>query len=153
DGNPHSVQAHTPVELVDNEPLEEVVELFRVGSMNLGWDPTMSQVVLEAYAFPDADVEEELPQQEPESEELLRVRMPVGMARAFAKRPKKSWPQVVQFVPTVVTQLIPTDTPAPGPNCNVGLRTAHRRAGTHRSYHHGLQCNILWEHRRYKRRL
>ncbi|HIY86438.1 MAG TPA: DUF3090 domain-containing protein [Candidatus Yaniella excrementavium] len=86
DGNPHSVPAHTPVELVDNEPLEEVVELFRVGSMNLGWDPTMSQVVLEAYAFPDADVEEELPQQEPESEELLRVRMPVGMARAFAKR-------------------------------------------------------------------
>src|SRR5699024_9032610 len=67
--------------------------------------------------------------------------------------PKKSWPQVVQFVPTVVTQLIPTDTPAPGPNCNVELRTAHCRAGTHRSYHHGLQCNILWEHRRYKRRL
>lgn len=86
ESNPHSVPTHSPVELVDNEPLEEVVELFRVGSMNLSWDPTMAQVVLEAYALDDADIEDELAQQEPTSDELLRVRMPVGMARAFANR-------------------------------------------------------------------
>ncbi|WP_022871058.1 DUF3090 domain-containing protein [Yaniella halotolerans] len=86
EGNPHSVPSHTPVEIVDNEPLEGVVELFQVGSMNLGWDPTVAQVVLEAHAFRDADTEEGLPQQEPNADEVLRVRMPVGMARAFAKR-------------------------------------------------------------------
>jgi uncharacterized repeat protein (TIGR03847 family) len=74
------------VELVDNEPLEDVVELFRVGSMNLGWDPSMAQVVVEAYALDDSDIENELAQQEPTSSEMLRMRMPVGMARAFAKR-------------------------------------------------------------------
>ncbi|NWN87858.1 MAG: DUF3090 domain-containing protein [Micrococcaceae bacterium] len=84
EGNPHSVPTHTPVELVDNDPMEEVVELFRVGSMNLGWDPSMAQVVLEAYTLDDS--EEELTQPEPTSDELLRVRMPVGMARSFAKR-------------------------------------------------------------------
>lgn len=86
EGNPHSVPTHTPVELVDNDPLEEVVELFRVGSMNLGWDPTMAQVVLEAYALDNADTEEEPTPQEPTSDKLLRLHMPVGMARAFAKR-------------------------------------------------------------------
>src|SRR5699024_10458421 len=86
EGNPHSVPTHTPVELVDNDPLEEVVELFRVGSMNLGWDPTMAQVVLEAYALDDADIDEDVTRQELTAAELLRVRMPVGMARAFAKR-------------------------------------------------------------------
>jgi uncharacterized repeat protein (TIGR03847 family) len=86
EGNPHSVPTHTPVELVDNEPLEDVVELFRVGSMNLGWDPSVAQVVIEAYALDDSDIENDLAQQESTSSEMLRVRMPVGMARAFAKR-------------------------------------------------------------------
>lgn len=86
EGNPHSVPTHTPVELVDNEPLEDVVELFRVGNMNLGWDPSMAQVVVEAFALNDSDTEDELTQQNPTSNEMLRVRMPVGMARAFAKR-------------------------------------------------------------------
>lgn len=86
EGNPHSVPTHTPVELVDNDPLEEIVELFRAGSINLGWDSTMAQVVLEVYALVDADTEDEHAQQEPTSDELLRVGMPVGMARAFAKR-------------------------------------------------------------------
>lgn len=86
EGNPHNVPTHTPVELVDNDPLEEVVELFRVGAMNLGWDSAMAQVVLEAYAPTDADTADELIQQAASSDEVLLVRMPVGMARAFAKR-------------------------------------------------------------------
>lgn len=86
EGNPHNVPTHTPVELVDNEPLEDVIELFRVGSMNLGWDPTMAQVVLEAHALEDADTDAEIPEEEPSSENVVRVRMPVGMARAFTKR-------------------------------------------------------------------
>lgn len=85
EGNPFSVPASTPVELVDNEPLDEVAELFRVGSMNLGWDPNMSQVVLESYALDESEDGAEEPS-EPANGELLRVRMPVGTARAFAKR-------------------------------------------------------------------
>lgn len=83
DGNPFSVPTHTPVELVDNDPLEEVEELFRVGSMKLGWDPSVAQLVLESYALDEEESEEDV---DPENAELLRVRMPVGTARAFAKR-------------------------------------------------------------------
>lgn len=83
DGNPFSVPTHTPVELVDNDPLEEVEELFRVGSMKLGWDPSVAQLVLESYALDEEESEEDVA---PEDAELLRVRMPVGTARAFAKR-------------------------------------------------------------------
>jgi len=78
-GNPFSVPTHTPVELVDNEPLEDVVEAFRVGSMNLGWDATVAQVVLEAFSF-----DEERPADG--SDAVMQVRMPVGTARAFAMR-------------------------------------------------------------------
>lgn len=78
-GNPFSVPTHTPVELVDNEPLEDVVEAFRVGSMNLGWDATVAQVVLEAFSF-----DEERP--DDVSDAVMQVRMPVGTARAFAMR-------------------------------------------------------------------
>lgn len=78
-GNPFSVPTHTPVELVDNEPLEDVVEAFRVGSMNLGWDATVAQVILEAFSF-----DEERP--DDGSDAVMQVRMPVGTARAFAMR-------------------------------------------------------------------
>jgi len=78
-GNSFSVPTHTPVELVDNDPLEEVDEAFRVGSMNLGWDATVAQVVLEAFSLDEAH-----PEDEPEA--VMQVRMPVGTARAFAMR-------------------------------------------------------------------
>ena len=49
EGNPFSVPTSTPIELVDNDPLEAVEEQFRTGAMSLGWDPTTAQVVVEAY--------------------------------------------------------------------------------------------------------
>lgn len=91
EGNPASVPAVTPVELVDNDPLEQPVEPeFRTGVMSLGWDPWTAQVVIEAYPLvlvdsedPDLGIDDQL---EVEPEEMLVVRIPVGTARAFAKR-------------------------------------------------------------------
>lgn len=90
EGNPFSVPAMTPLELVDNDPLEQPVEPeFRTGNMTLGWDPVTAQLVIEAYPLMEAD---EDPSSVPTAESattplaVLRVRIPVGAARAFAKR-------------------------------------------------------------------
>ena len=85
EGNPHSVPASTPVELVDNDPLEPVQELFRVGAIGLGWDPTTAQVLIEVHRLPEDEFDELL---EAESEAVL-VRMPVGAARAFSRRTRE----------------------------------------------------------------
>ncbi|BCW63023.1 DUF3090 family protein [Paenarthrobacter sp. MSM-2-10-13] len=89
-GNPFSVPTSTPPELVDNDPLEAVEEQFRTGAMSLGWDPTTAQVVIEAYPIADLDDDDE-PRDEDGSNaaEMLLVRMPVGTARAFAKRTRE----------------------------------------------------------------
>src|ERR1700712_2141629 len=86
EGNPFSIPALTPVELVDNEPLEQPVdEQFRTGVMSLGWDPAPLQIVIEAYPVVDADPD--APEAEAvDPQEMLLVRAPVGTARAFAKR-------------------------------------------------------------------
>lgn len=92
DGNPFSVPAATPVELVDNEPLEQpVIEQFRAGAIGLGWDNSTAQLVIEALPIiqievdADTDLESlELPEVEPA--QMLLLRIPVGTARAFAKR-------------------------------------------------------------------
>ncbi|MGA1838133.1 DUF3090 domain-containing protein [Herbiconiux sp. 11R-BC] len=92
DGNPHSVPTDTPIELVDNEPLDQPVdEQFRTGALGLGWDPTTAQVVIEAYPLVLVDEEDEdaLDETVTEPEEMLVVRMPVGTARAFAKRTRE----------------------------------------------------------------
>ncbi|WP_445153790.1 DUF3090 domain-containing protein [Arthrobacter sp. Hor0625] len=91
EGNPFSVPAGTPVELVDNDPLEAVQEQFRTGAMSLGWDPTTAQVVIEAHPISDfdADYDESLDQDGAEDSEMLLVRLPVGTARAFAKRTRE----------------------------------------------------------------
>ncbi|NQD86480.1 DUF3090 domain-containing protein [Paenarthrobacter sp. CM16] len=90
-GNPFSVPTSTPIELVDNEPLEAVEEQFRAGAMSLGWDPTTAQVVIEAYPISDIDPDDDDPLVEEASgeSEMLLVRMPVGTARAFAKRTRE----------------------------------------------------------------
>lgn len=94
EGNPFSVPTSTPPELVDNEQLEAVEEEFRAGTMSLGWDPTTAQIIIEAYPIPDldadADVGDDLPDEDGvhETEKLL-LRMPVGTARAFAKRARE----------------------------------------------------------------
>ncbi|MUU73234.1 DUF3090 domain-containing protein [Pseudarthrobacter sp. GA104] len=92
EGNPHSVPTSTPVELVDNDQLEAVQEQFRTGAMSLGWDPTTAQVVIEAYPITDVDADNDdelLDEDDAEVPEMLLVRMPVGTARAFAKRTRE----------------------------------------------------------------
>lgn len=92
EGNPHSVPTSTPIELVDNDQLEAVEEQFRTGAMNLGWDPTTAQVVIEAYPIVDVDADnddESLDEDDADVPEMLLVRMPVGTARAFAKRTRE----------------------------------------------------------------
>ncbi|MGX1160763.1 putative repeat protein (TIGR03847 family) [Arthrobacter sp. SLBN-100] len=90
EGNPFSVPTGTPIELVDNDQLEAVTEQFRTGAMTLGWDPTTAQVVIEAYPITDVDSDDELPDEDgADVPEMLLLRMPVGTARAFAKRTRE----------------------------------------------------------------
>ncbi len=92
EGNPFSVPTGTPIELVDNDQLEAVQEQFRAGAMSLGWDPTTAQVVVEAYPITDGDSDdndEPLDEAGANETEMLLVRMPVGTARAFAKRTRE----------------------------------------------------------------
>lgn len=101
DNNPFSVPAITPEGLVDNAPLEQPVEeQFRAGAMTLGWDPTTAQLVIEAFPILKIDLEvdgleqiEDIEQLEIdvdlEPPEILLVRIPVGTARAFAKRTRE----------------------------------------------------------------
>ena len=92
EGNPFSVPTGTPVELVDNDQLDAVQEQFRTGAMSLGWDPTTAQVVLEAYPITDVDADDNdasLDGDGANETEMLLVRMPVGTARAFAKRTRE----------------------------------------------------------------
>jgi uncharacterized repeat protein (TIGR03847 family) len=92
EGNNFSVPTTTPIELVDNDQLEAVQEQFRTGAMSLGWDPTTAQVVIEAYPITDVDADdndESLDGDGANESEMLLVRMPVGTARAFAKRTRE----------------------------------------------------------------
>ncbi|HTN54854.1 MAG TPA: DUF3090 domain-containing protein [Microbacterium sp.] len=86
DGNPFSIPAETPMELVDNDPLDQPVDpQFHTGIMSLGWDPSTAQLVIEAFPLVETDPDAaDLDAMEPV--EMLRVRIPVGTARAFAKR-------------------------------------------------------------------
>jgi len=80
-----------PVALEDNAPLEQpIVEEFRAGTMTLSWDAADERVVVEVYPYTEeAVVEPGTPEEEiaePEPEEILVVRLPPGLARAFSKR-------------------------------------------------------------------
>ena len=93
EGNRWSVPTSTPVELVDNDPLDTVEEQFRAGTLGIGWDPTTAQVILEAHPLPvdllesdDADVFTEA---DAADSQMLRVKMPVGTARAFTQRTRE----------------------------------------------------------------
>jgi uncharacterized repeat protein (TIGR03847 family) len=89
EGNPFSVPSTTPIELVDNDPLElPLAEEFRTGVMSLGWDPSTVQIVIEASPLPD-ELDDELEALPEEPAEVLLVRLPVGAARAFAKRTRE----------------------------------------------------------------
>lgn len=89
EGNPSSVPDVTPEGLVDNDPLDQPVEeQFRAGAMTLGWDPSTAQIVIEAFPLME-EAAEGLEPVEVEPEEVLLVRIPVGAARAFAKRTRE----------------------------------------------------------------
>jgi uncharacterized repeat protein (TIGR03847 family) len=86
-----TIPAVSPVSLEDNDPLEQpIVEEFRAGTMTLSWDAEDERVVVEVFPFTEQALgdpdnpEEEV--EEPEPEEMLVVRLPPGLARAFSKR-------------------------------------------------------------------
>ena len=92
EGNPFSVPTSTPIELVDNDQIEAVQEQFRTGAISLGWDPTTAQVVIEAHPITDVDADDSdewIEEDDGAESEMLLVRIPVGMARAFAKRTRE----------------------------------------------------------------
>ncbi|MCW2944323.1 MAG: hypothetical protein JWR24_1040 [Actinoallomurus sp.] len=84
------VPAVAPVELQDDEPLEQPIEEeFRVGTMALAWDPDDERVVIEAQEVTEGeDDETEIGGEDP-AVVVLRVRISAGQARAFAQRALK----------------------------------------------------------------
>lgn len=79
----------------DTEPLDQPIQdEFRAGTITLSWDDESHRVVIEVFPVAEATVtmeadEEsllELPLDEPEPDEVLLVRLPPAMARAFANR-------------------------------------------------------------------
>lgn len=84
------VPAVTPVEMQDDEPLEQPVEEeFRVGTMALAWDPEDERVVIEAQEVTEEEEEDAEVGVEDPAAVVLRVRITAGMARAFAQRALK----------------------------------------------------------------
>jgi uncharacterized repeat protein (TIGR03847 family) len=86
-----AIPAIPPVALEDNAPLEQpIVEEFRAGTMTLSWDSADERIVVEVFPFTEeAVVDPAMPVEEveePEPEEVLVVRLPAGLARAFSKR-------------------------------------------------------------------
>ncbi|NHC23211.1 DUF3090 domain-containing protein [Nocardioides sp. IC4_145] len=91
DRNTAMIPAVAPLDLEDTEPLEQPIEEeFRAGTMTLSWDPDDERVVIEVFPFTEAavvspeQVDEDF--EEPEPDEVLLVRIPAGLARAFVKR-------------------------------------------------------------------
>jgi len=95
----------------DRAPLDEpLVEAFRVGTMTIAWDGSSDEVVIEARAQAETDEDEddddeepdegvdededddddeepeEIPDDDPEGPDLVRVRLTPAGARAFAER-------------------------------------------------------------------
>lgn len=89
------IPAITPVDQVDNGPLEQpIVEEFRAGTITLSWDADDERIVIEVFPVVEVDVPLEadeddlvdLPIDEPEPEELFVVRLTPAQARVFASR-------------------------------------------------------------------
>ncbi|MDN5571720.1 MAG: DUF3090 domain-containing protein [Propionibacteriaceae bacterium] len=87
-GNPHHVPASAPAGLRDDDPLEQpVFAQFRAGTMNLGWDPSTAQVVIQVFPWlPPPEGDDPL---EVEAPEVLEVRLQVGGARAFVAQARE----------------------------------------------------------------
>jgi uncharacterized repeat protein (TIGR03847 family) len=84
------VPAVAPVELQDDEPLEQPVEEeFRVGTMALAWDPEDERIVIEAQEMTESEDDEADIGSEDPAVAVLRVRITAAQARAFAQRALK----------------------------------------------------------------
>ncbi|GAA4601233.1 DUF3090 domain-containing protein [Actinoallomurus liliacearum] len=84
------VPAVAPVELQDDEPLEQPVEEeFRVGTMALAWDPEDERIVIEAQEMTESEEDEADIGSENPTVAVLRVRITAAQARAFAQRALK----------------------------------------------------------------
>jgi uncharacterized repeat protein (TIGR03847 family) len=78
----------------DTSPLDEPLnEVFRAGTLTLGWDGDDDLVVVEASDVVEVEQEDEeegtpaeVADDDPEGPDLLRVRIPAIQARAFAAR-------------------------------------------------------------------
>jgi uncharacterized repeat protein (TIGR03847 family) len=88
-GGTAPVPAVAPPDLEDAAPLDQpLLEEFRVGTLALAWDTDDDRVVIEAQAIGEGEGpgETEPLSDETEGLDVLRVRIPPAMARAFAKR-------------------------------------------------------------------
>jgi len=107
-GGSTSVPAVAPVELADNAPLElPLVEEFRVGPIALAWEEDSERIVIEAHAQADVSASDEDDEsggvpggasteavlgpvfgddESDEGADVMVVRLPGPMARAFAAR-------------------------------------------------------------------
>jgi uncharacterized repeat protein (TIGR03847 family) len=82
------------LDAVEGEPVpagpatleEPVVEAFRVGALVLAWDASDATVVIEAQPLSADGEYVELPDDEPQGPDLLRVRIEPAAARAFVQR-------------------------------------------------------------------
>ena len=77
----------------DLGPLDEPInEVFRAGTLSLGWDGSDDTVVIEARAVDEEDEEEgdeeptEIADDDPDGPDLIRVRMSAPHARRFVER-------------------------------------------------------------------
>jgi uncharacterized repeat protein (TIGR03847 family) len=72
----------------DTGPLDEPLnEMFRVGALTLGWDGDDGRVLVECREITDDDeAAVQLPDDDPDGPDLLRVRITLDEAQAFVER-------------------------------------------------------------------
>lgn len=65
---------------------EPLVDLFRVGAMVLGWDPSVERVVIEATPIEDDGDSADAQDKAIEEPDLVRISIDAATARAFVRR-------------------------------------------------------------------
>jgi uncharacterized repeat protein (TIGR03847 family) len=71
----------------DAAPLDQPLgELFRVGAIALAWDPDTERLVIEAQPLSDEADYVEVPDDDPDGPDLMRVRIGPAVAQTFAAR-------------------------------------------------------------------
>lgn len=93
-----AIEVEPPTRAVPERPFEPLPVEFRVGTLTIGWDNDASRVVVEAFAMvfdagagesallPDAEPDEEVPDDDPLGPDVLRIRMSPAVALRFARQ-------------------------------------------------------------------